>query len=513
MLLCGVFTVCLLIEISEAASGNTFYVGGTGPANYTSIQSAINDAANGDTIFVYNGIYYENVVVDKILDVIGENAENTIIDGGRSGDVVSISTNYVNLSNFTITNSSNISSNAGIKVSSSYNVIFNCTVYANDRNGIYLDHASNNTIFLNNIHNNTGDGINLSYSSNNTLKSNSVYNNTQYGIRLTSSSNNTIYHNSLINNTKNAYDDGNNSWDNGYPSGGNYWGDYTGDDNDDDEIGDTPYNISGGNNWDYYPFMNQDGWLNSPPIADAGGPYFAVVNVSITFDGSESSDIDGYIVSYNWDFGEEYGHFGQGITVPHTYTAIGNYTVTLTVTDNRGAIDTNVTTVTVSLNTPPIADAGGPYSAVVNSKITFDGSGSSDIDGTISNYSWDFGDGKSGTGISPSHTYTSPGKYTVTLSVTDSEGANNSDTISVTIKKESEKEETSDFGLFATIFIVVLIGLCCVAVFFFWKDKGFFRREEIEEELCPCPYCGCEISFESTKCPYCGKEFMDKPSD
>jgi parallel beta-helix repeat protein len=490
MLLCSVFTVSLLVEKGEAASGNTLYVGGSGTGNYTSIQSAINDAVNGDTIFVYNGIYYENIVVDKTLDVIGENVENTIIDGGGSGDVVSISAHYVNLNNFTITNGGNVSSNAGIKISSLYNGIFNCTVYENNGNGIYLEYALNNTIFSNNLNNNTGDGINLSYSSNNT-----------------------IYHNNFINNTKNAYDNGNNSWDNGYPSGGNYWSDYAGDDNDDDEIGDTPYNISGGSNWDYYPFVNQDGWLNSPPAADAGGPYFTVVNTSVTFDGSGSSDIDGYIVGYNWDFGEEYGHFGQGINVPHTYTAIGNYTVTLTVTDNRGAIDTNVTTVTVSLNNPPIADAGGPYSAVVDSKITFDGSGSSDIDGTISNYSWDFGDGTNGTGISPSHTYASTGKYTVTLSVTDSEGAINSDTISVTIKKESEKEETSDFGLFVTIFIIVLIGLCCVVVFFFWKDKGFFRGEEIEEELCPCPYCGREISFESARCPYCGKEFMDKPSD
>ena len=495
MLLCSVFTVSLLVETGEAASGNTLYVGGNGTGNYSSIQDAIEDASGGDTIYVYNGTYYENIVVDKILDLVGENAENTIIDGGGSGDVVSISTNYVNLSNLTITNSSNVLSNAGIKVSSSYNVIFNCTVYANGWNGIYLDHASNNIIFLNNICDNMGDGINLSYSSNNT-----------------------IYHNNFINNTKNAYDDGNNSWDNGL-SGGNYWSDYAGNDNDDDEIGDTPYNISSGSNRDYHPFMNQNGWLNSPPIADAGGPYYAAVNSKITFDGSRSSDIGGSIVSYNWDFGEEYGHTGQGITVPHTYTAIGNYTVTLTVTDNRGAIDTNITTVTVSLNSPPIADAGGPYSAVVNSKIKFDGSRSSDIDGTIGNYSWDFGDGTNVTGISPSHAYTSTGKYTVTLSVTDSEGATNSNTIYVTITKESsanlgdEMEETSNFGLFVTIFIIVLTGLCCAVVFFFWKDKGLFRREESEEKLCPCPYCGREIPFESTRCPYCGKEFMDKPSD
>jgi internalin A len=82
----------------------------------------------------------------------------------------------------------------------------------------------------------------------------------------------------------------------------------------------------------------------------------------------------------------------------------------------------------------PIADAGGLYSALVGLPITFDGSGSSDEDGSIVSYAWDFGDGESGTGVDPSHPYDSAGEYTVTLTVTDNDGLSDADTATVTVK-------------------------------------------------------------------------------
>lgn len=89
-------------------NGKTLYVGGTGPDNYTKIQDAIDDAHAGDTIFVYSDSspYYENLVIDKTLNLLGENKENTLIEGGKDEiGVVSVEAHYVNISQFMITTS------------------------------------------------------------------------------------------------------------------------------------------------------------------------------------------------------------------------------------------------------------------------------------------------------------------------------------------------------------------------------------------------------------------------
>ena len=89
----------------------------------------------------------------------------------------------------------------------------------------------------------------------------------------------------------------------------------------------------------------------SPPIADAGGPYLGVVGSSITFDGSGSNDPDGLIVSYLWNFGDS--TTGTGISPTHTYTVPGNYTVILTVTDNESLTHSNSTIATINVSGPP----------------------------------------------------------------------------------------------------------------------------------------------------------------
>ena len=161
---------------------------------------------------------------------------------------------------------------------------------------------------------------------------------------------------------------------------------------------------------------------NLLPIADPNGPYSGSTGVPVTFDGTGSIDPDGTVVGYAWDFGD--GNIGSGPTPSNTYADAGTYTVTLTVTDNAGGISAPVTApATISAaNQPPVADAGGPYSASMifdSGTVTFDGSGSDDPDGTIASWEWDFGDGNTGSGETAIHTYTAPSTYVVTLTVTD----------------------------------------------------------------------------------------------
>ena len=87
--------------------------------------------------------------------------------------------------------------------------------------------------------------------------------------------------------------------------------------------------------------------------------------------------------------------------------------------------------------TPPIADPNGPYTSTVGQPVQFDGTGSTDPDGTIVAYDWDYGDGNAGSGATPTHTYAAAGLYTVTLTVTDDEGATDSATTNATITSES----------------------------------------------------------------------------
>lgn len=163
---------------------------------------------------------------------------------------------------------------------------------------------------------------------------------------------------------------------------------------------------------------------NLPPVADAGGPYTGMEDVLISFNGGSSYDDDGNIVSYSWNFGDGHGSTNQNPT--HAYSQGGTYTVSLTVTDNDGATDTDTTTATVTAvpNQPPVASYfySPPSPVDIGKVIIFDASGSSDPDGTIVDYAWNFGDGTSGTGTSTSHSYSSAGTYTVALTVTDNDG-------------------------------------------------------------------------------------------
>ena len=172
---------------------------------------------------------------------------------------------------------------------------------------------------------------------------------------------------------------------------------------------------------------------NSPPVAVISGPAEAVKGDSVTFSGSGSSDSDGTVIGYFWNFGD--GGSGIGVSASHTYVTLGSHTITLRVIDDRGAEGTTTATIIVKANQAPIASPGSSREAFEGKTVDFNGSGSSDPDGTISAYEWAFGDGGSATGASVSHSYTVAGTYTVTLKVTDNKGATGTGTLVVKVVK------------------------------------------------------------------------------
>jgi PKD repeat protein len=163
---------------------------------------------------------------------------------------------------------------------------------------------------------------------------------------------------------------------------------------------------------------------NQPPTAVISGPAQGQVGETLGFSGSGSSDSDGTIVSYAWLFGD--GTSGDGANVTHSYGAPGSYRVRLTVTDNGGITVQATHTVQVDDpapgNQPPTAVISGTATVAVGQSVQFDGSGSSDSDGSILSYAWDFGDGDTGSGITVTHVYTQVGTYQVVLMVTDDGG-------------------------------------------------------------------------------------------
>ncbi len=169
-----------------------------------------------------------------------------------------------------------------------------------------------------------------------------------------------------------------------------------------------------------------------PPVASFTESTTSVLTGTLVqFGASSSSDPDGTIVIYSWDFGD--GSTGSGVTVDHGYSIAGPYTVTLTVTDDSGNLDTASALKTI-IDRPPVAVfTESATTSLTLSGISFNASASSDLDGTIVAYSWDFGDGNAGTGQTTTHSFAAAGTYTVTLTVTDDSGNTNTGSATKTI--------------------------------------------------------------------------------
>ncbi len=329
-LLGGAFAA-VTMSTGPISLGGTIYVDddntsgvedGSMASPYNTIQEGVDAAAAGDTVFVFNGTYLENVLITKSINLTGEAPTATIINGSGGMIAVEVSANDVNIQGFTIKKSEygvylgysdncllteNImteNSEVGLYLRNSSNCLLTENMVTKNGEGIFLSGSSNNSITRNLIVENTFRGITPQASSNNNLieannisaneaaieiyqsRQNLVRENyiqqNMIGILLANCSQTLIYHNSIIDNPSlPAYSiaSPDNQWDDGYPSGGNYWSDYTGVDSysgplqdipGSDGIGDTPYIISSKSQpndpKDNYPLMGP--WGSAPSLYD-----------------------------------------------------------------------------------------------------------------------------------------------------------------------------------------------------------------------------------------------------
>jgi PKD repeat protein len=178
-----------------------------------------------------------------------------------------------------------------------------------------------------------------------------------------------------------------------------------------------------------------------PNVAPVAAFNTVATDLALAVDASAATDSDGTITAYTWDFGD--GGTATGTTAGHTYAAGGTFPVTLTVTDDRGAVVTATQSVTITA--PPVNEA--PTAAFTNTAAdltaSFDATSSSDVDGTVASYAWAFGDGTTGTGATTSHAYAAAGTFSVVLTVTDNGGVTGTVTKSVTVSAPPAQPSTT----------------------------------------------------------------------
>jgi len=395
-LLSDIFIIAILllsfIALFPTVQSAEITVSKAGPI--TSIQQAINQADPFDTITVLAGLYNEQIIIDKSITLLGEDKSNTTITS-LNKTCINIIANNVTIQGFTIKNS-----NQAISINNSDNCIMHDNTIRDCSYGIVINEQSNQ---------------------------------------------NTIYYNNFVNNGVHAEDTSGNSWS--FSGNGNYWDDYAGNDSNNNGIGDIPYNIKGNISQDAYPLMNP---LTIAPRAEFYfSPSDPTTQNTITFY-DISSDEDGEIVKWLWDFGDGVTNSNQQTT--YSYSDNGNYLISLTVYDDLGASDTQIYEIQVD-NVGPTAYFSYTPKAPMDIQVVSLKDESTDPDGKIIQRKWYVNDELLENGSVFSYTFPDDGTYDVKLQVMDDDN---------TVATHSEQIKVSNAGP--------------IAGFSFYTDNGSIEK-------------------------------------
>ncbi|MCX6802778.1 MAG: PKD domain-containing protein, partial [Candidatus Diapherotrites archaeon] len=190
---------------------------------------------------------------------------------------------------------------------------------------------------------------------------------------------------------------------------------------------------------------------NFRPVAlFTASKYAGKAPLAVEFDASGSSDPDGIIASYAWDFGD--GGKAAIVKPSHIFTSDGTYTVSLTVKDDKNASGTISMAIQVKpegQNLSPIAlFSMKPYYGYSPLSVDFNAEAAFDYDGTVQSYSWNFGDGSTGSGRKVSHTFNSAGEYSVSLTIKDDDGASGTLAVPLQVLDKAVKENLKPIASF-----------------------------------------------------------------
>ncbi|MEF8848318.1 MAG: PKD domain-containing protein [Candidatus Thermoplasmatota archaeon] len=465
--------------------------------HFDSIQDAIHspNCSSGDRIIVYEGIYKENLIISKSIDIFGEDNSNTIIKGNGTGDVITVNSDNVDISTFMIKNSGQNETDSAVKINAN-----NCkvveSIIKNNQIGIYVNYSNSNDIAYNKLTDNNQNSIFLYSSNDNYISYNEIYQNNQSGIFLNETcdsnnlSSNIIYQNGLHgiflndhcvqnvfekneiykntitgirieNSSSNRIKNQNEIYENGY------YGIMIVGSNNSITNTDIYDNLKHG----IFLYADDNTLINDNTVKNN-------IYEGIRMQNSTNNTIKNNFITKNQRYGIYINYYAVGnlifnnffesndlnardiskskniwnIALQNKSNVIkgpkigGNYWDDYNKTDEDGngigddsynISGGNSKDYLPLMYRLPVSDTDGPYQGSTGEKIKFDGSQSFSPDGKITKYSWDFGDGNTKNGETVYYNYTKEGTYTVTLTVFNNLGGKNSSNTYAEITKDS----------------------------------------------------------------------------